>query len=360
MIEIESYSKDLSIIHFDMDAFFASVEEYDNPKLKSVPLVVGGDSKRGIVTTANYKARVFGIHSAMPVFMAKQKCPGLVIVPTRIDRYREISKKVFEVLNEFTSLVEPISIDEGFIDIRELSRDPLEVSKDIKKRVIEETGLTMSIGISYNKFLAKIASDWNKPNGIKVIDKSMVPNILFPMSIRCVYGIGPKSAKRLNNIGINKIRDLYNLSEDFLINFFGKHGSEIYKRIRGIDEREVRVDCVRKSIGTETTFIETTANRDILKDYVYQFSNELKESLELKNLQAKTVTLKLKDIKFKTQTKGMTLSNYIYEFNDIFETSLMLLEQIELKEEIRLIGLSLSNLFTKEVHQLSLFDKNTL
>lgn len=357
---IEIYSEALNIIHFDMDAFFASVEEYDNPKLKERPLAVGGDSKRGIVTTANYKARVYGIHSAMPVFMAKQKCPCLTIVPTRIERYREVSKKVFDILREFTSIIEPLSIDEGFLDISELDRDPLDVSKDIKRRVLEETGLTMSIGISYNKFLAKLASDWNKPNGIKVIDRSMIPEILLPMSIRSVSGIGPKSAKRLNNIGIYTIRDLFNLSEEFLLEFFGKHGLEIYKRIRGIDERAVIVDSVRKSIGTETTFLDTTVEVETLKDYLMKFSNELTESLEKKNIQAKTVTLKLKDINFKTQTKGITLSNYIYDFKDISETAVMLLEQVDLDEEIRLIGLSLSNLFTKEVHQISLFDKTTL
>src|SRR5699024_4969985 len=154
------------------------------------------------------------------------------------------------------------------------------------------------------------ASDWNKPNGIKVIDKSMIPEILFPMSIRNVSGIGPKTAKRLNNIGICTIKDLFNLTEEFLIDFFGKHGSEIYKRIRGIDDRPVIVDSIRKSIGTETTFLDTTMDVDILLKYLEEFSIELTESLEKKNIQAKTVTLKLKDINFKTQTKGITLSNY--------------------------------------------------
>ena len=343
-------------MHVDMDAFFAAVEEYDNPKLKGRPLIVGGNSKRGIATTANYEARKYGIHSAMPIFIAKQKCPRATIVPTRISRYREVSQKVFEILGEFTDLIEPLSIDEGFLDVSKIDMPSIEIAKSIKKRVLEVTGLTMSIGISYNKFLAKIASDWNKPDGIKIIDKSMVPGILLPLSISKVYGIGPKSAKRLNNIGIYKIKDLMNLSEEFLVSFFGTHGTEIFKRIRGIDDRQVEVNSIRKSIGTETTFIETTDDVEILKDYLSRFSKELVESLESKNMQAKTITLKLKDVKFKTNTKGITLSNYVYDFEDIYSTSIMLLEQSELIEEIRLIGLSLSNLYTKTIEQLSLFD----
>lgn len=356
MIKICS-DENLNIIHVDMDAFYASVEEHDNPKLKGRPLIVGGNSRRGIATTANYEAREYGIHSAMPIFIAKRRCPHVTIVPTRMYRYREISKVVFDILNEFTGLIEPLSIDEAFIDISKINRDSIEVAKDIKKKVFEKTGLTMSIGISYNKFLAKIASDWNKPDGIKVIDKSMVPNILLPLPVNIVHGIGPKSAKRLNDICIYKIKDLMNLSEEFLVSFLGSHGTEIFQRIRGIDKRPVIVDSIRKSIGTEITFMETTIDRDTLKKYLYQFSLELIDSLNSENIQAKTVTLKLKDVKFKTHTRGLTLSNYIYNFEDIYNTALMLLEQVELGEEIRLIGLSLSNLLTRSIEQLSIFDQ---
>lgn len=340
-----------------MDAFYASVEELDNPKLKGRPLIVGGSGKRGIATTANYEARKYGVHSAMPMFIAKKKCPHAIIVPTRINRYREVSKEVFDILNEFTSKIEPLSIDEGFLDISNINENPITIAKKIKAKVFDLTGLTMSIGISFNKFLAKIASDWNKPNGIKAIYKRDIPEILLPLSINEVHGIGPKSAKRLNNIGIYKIKDLMNLSEEFLLNFFGTHGSEIYNRIRGIDDRPVVVNSIRKSIGTETTFIETISDRHILKEYLYQFSKELRDAINSKNIQAKTVTLKLKDVKFKTHTKCITLSNYIYDFDDIYGIALMLLEQVELEEEIRLIGLSLSNLYTREVEQLSLFDQ---
>lgn len=356
MIKIYSDEK-LNIIHVDMDAFYASVEEHDNPKLKGRPLIVGGNSRRGIATTANYEARKYGVHSAMPIFIAKRRCPHATIVPTRISRYREVSKVVFNILNEFTDLIEPLSIDEAFMDISGLDQSPMDLAYAIKKKVFEKTGLTMSIGISYNKFLAKIASDWNKPDGIKVIDKSMIPGILLPLPVNTVHGIGPKSAKRLNDICIYKIGDLMNLSEEFLVNFFGSHGTEIFERIRGIDRRRVIVDSNRKSTGTEITFIETTADRDTLKKYLYQFSNELVDSLKGENIQAKTVTLKLKDVKFKTHTRGITLSNHVYDFESIYNTSLMLLEQTEIEEEIRLIGLSLSNLLTKSIEQLSIFDQ---
>ncbi len=339
-----------------MDAFYAAVEEHDNPKLKGRPLIVGGNSRRGIATTANYEARKYGIHSAMPIFIAKQKCPNATIVPTRMDRYREVSREIFDILHEFTQIIEPLSIDEGFLDISEIDDSAINVAHAIKKKVLEVTGLTMSVGISYNKFLAKIASDWNKPNGIKVIDRSMVPNILFPLKVGEVHGIGPKSAKRLNDIGIYKIQELMNLSEEFLVSFFGTQGTDIFKRIRGIDDRPVVVNSTRKSIGTETTFIETTNDRDTLNKYLYHFSKELVDSLNTKNIQAKTITLKLKDVKFKTHTKGITLSNHIYDFENIYEIATMLLDQSELEEEIRLIGLSLSNLFTRNIEQLSIFD----
>lgn len=359
MIKIYSNEK-LNIIHVDMDAFYAAVEEYDNPKLKGKPLIVGGKGRRGIATTANYEARKYGIHSAMPIFIAKKKCPHAIIVPTRMERYKEVSQKVFKILGEFTQVIEPLSIDEAFLDISKIDKSSIEVAKSIKKRVLEQTGLTMSIGISYNKFLAKIASDWNKPDGIKTIEKSMVPKILLPLSVSEVYGIGPKSAERLNNIGIYIIKDLMNLSQDFLVDFFGSHGAEIYKRIRGIDDRQVTTNSTRKSIGTERTFIETTDSKEVLREYLYEFSGELTQNINDQNIQAKTITLKIKDVKFKSHTKGITLSNYVYDFKQIHNTALMLLDQVDIEEEIRLIGLSLSNLISKKTEQLSIFDEQSL
>ncbi|MFA5523048.1 MAG: DNA polymerase IV [Tissierellales bacterium] len=346
----------LNIIHVDMDAFYASVEEHDNPKLKGHPVIVGGISNHGIVTTANYIARKFGIHSAMPIFMAKQRCPKGYFLPVRMERYKEVSRKIFEILQEFTYLVEPLSIDEAFLDVTDVNRNPIKISEEIKHRVMRDTGLTLSVGISYNKFLAKLASDWDKPNGLKVITEDMMPNILLPLPVKSVYGIGAKSTKRLNNIGIYTVEDLMRLSEVFLTEFFGKNGSEIYNRIRGIDPRKVITTYERKSLGTETTFSDYTKDKEVLKRFLHDFSLELELSLENRNLQARTITLKIKDINFKTRTKSKTLNNYICSFEDILEVAVYLLDEIVIEYDIRLIGLTVSNLETLKLEQLSLFD----
>lgn len=346
----------LNIIHVDMDAFYASVEEHDNPKLKGLPVIVGGLSDYGIVTTANYHARKYGIHSAMPIFMAKQKCPKGCFVPVRMERYKEVSNQVFDILYEVTDLVEPLSIDEAYLDVSNININPIEIAREIKQKVIGNTGLTLSIGISYNKFLAKLASDWNKPNGMKIITEDMIPDILLPLSVKSVYGIGKKSSKKLNDIGIYTIEDLMRLSEDFLTGFFGKAGSEIYNRIRGLDSRKVNVERERKSIGTERTFSKHTKNKDILKGFLHSFSLDLESSLESKDLQAKTITLKIKDINFRIQTKSKTLNNYISSFEEIYEAAVNLLDEIEITQDIRLIGLTASNLTTLKLEQLSLFD----
>lgn len=348
----------LTIMHIDMDAFFAAVEEHDNPKLKGFPVIVGGQSKHGIVTTANYEARKYGVHSAMPIFMAKKKCPKGIFVPTRIDRYKEVSNQIFETLYGITDLVEPLSIDEAYLDISNLEKDPLEIADIIKKKVMEKTGLSLSVGISYNKFLAKLATDWNKPNGIKVITKEMIPEILLPLPVKSVYGIGKKSAKRLNDIGINKIEDLMCLSEEFLVQLFGKSGSEIHDRIRGIDNRKINISREIKSIGSETTFSGTT-DLDILSSYLSIFAEEISESLVHKGLQGKTITVKVKDENFIQHTKSKTISNHIILTDDIYNVAAGLLNEMIIEDNLRLIGLTISNLITRNLEQLSLFDEKT-
>lgn len=338
-----------------MDAFYAAVEELDNPWLKGKPVIVGGSSNRGIVTTANYEARKYGIHSAMPIFMAKQKCPHGIYVPTRKNRYSQVSKEVFDILYEVTDLIEPLSIDEAYLDISQIDMEPVKVAEIIRKRVLDRIGLTMSIGISYNKFLAKIASDWNKPNGLTIITKDMIPDILLPLSINKVYGIGEKSEKKLNNLGIYTIEDLMSLSEDFLEQLLGKSGKEIYQRIRGIDNRSVNVTRERKSLGMERTF-RATKDKNILNEYLYSFSKEIGESLLKKNLRGKTVTLKIKDEDFSTHTRSITINEYIYSHNKIYELAQSLFDEISLVKNLRLIGLTISNLIDDEFIQLSFFD----
>lgn len=349
-------NKDLHILHIDMDAFYASVEEVDNPKLKGKPVIVGGRSRHGIVTTANYEARKYGVHSAMPMFMARKRCPHGQYVPGRMKRYQEVSREVFNILSKFTNIIERVSIDESYLDISSLKENPIEIVKKIKKQVLEETGLTMSIGISYNKFLAKLASDWNKPNGIKIISKDMIPEILLPLSIKEVHGIGPKTEKRLNNIGVYIVEDLMRLSEDFLMELLGKLGRELYLRIRGIDNREVEVERERKSLGTESTFSKHTKDKDILKKHLYAFSEEISLGLEKQGLYGRTITLKIRYDDFTIITRSKTLMAAINSQDIIYEIGKSLLDEINLKYKLRLIGLTVSNLSDFGMEQLSIFN----
>lgn len=341
------------ILHIDLDAFYASVEEMDNPKLKGKPIIVGGASNHGVVTTASYEARKYGVHSAMPAFIAKKLCPHGIFLPVRMNRYKEVSRQVFSIYYEFTDLVEPVSIDEAYLDISSLNMDSKDIANEIKRRIFEDVGLTISVGISYNKFLAKLASDWNKPNGMKIISHDMVPEILLALNVKKVHGIGPKSAERLNNIGIYTIEDLMGLSEEFLVDFFGKHGNEIYNRIRGIDNRPIDTERERKSLGTETTFDEDTDDKEILRSYLYEFSLDIESGLDKDNISGKTVTLKLKSEDFKLMTRSKTLTHYINSADDIFEIATCLLDEIVLTKKVRLVGVTISNLSPADMEQLS-------
>ncbi len=346
----------MKIIHLDMDAFYASVEERDNPSLKGHPVIVGGLSDHGVVTTANYIARKYGVHSAMPIYRAKKLCPQGLYIKPRIGKYVEESRKIFDILYEFTDLIEPVSIDEAFLDISHIDSCPLRIARDIKETVFERTGLTMSIGISYNKFLAKLASDWNKPNGIKIISPHMVPEILLPLGIKSVHGIGPKTAKRLNNIGIYTVRDLFEISEDYLIELFGKQGVEMFNRIRGIDLREVETSRERKSLGTESTLDKGTRDLDKLVSYLEDFSIEVSESLIRKKLHGRTISLKIKYSDFSVHSRSRTLGNHVNSKEEIFKTSKYLLDEMGIEDEVRLIGLSVSNLISVDLKQLCLFN----
>lgn len=342
-----------NIIHVDLDAFFASVEQKDNPNLKGKPIIVGGQSNRGVVCTCSYEARKYGVRSAMPGFMAKKKCPHGIFVPVRMERYKEVSREVFNTFYEITNLVEPLSIDEAYLDVTGLDKKPIEIANCIKKKVMKETGLTLSAGISYNKFLAKLASDWNKPNGLKIITKNMVPDILKPLSIRQVYGIGKKSAKRLNNIGVFTIEDLMKLPQGYLIDYFGKYGLEIYHRIRGIDHRAVEPRRERKSIGKEITLKEDTQDRDYLRNYLYKFSEEVENIMLKKKVTAKTITVKMKTSDFESHTKSRTIHEYIHSRADIYHIASDILDEANMDKSIRLIGLTVSNFSDQKIEQLS-------
>lgn len=342
-------------MHVDMDAFFAAVEMSDNKALKGKPVIVGGTSERGVVSTCSYEARVFGVKSAMPIYMAKSKCPNGIFLPVRYDRYKEISNKIFSIFRDITPFVEPLSIDEAYLDLTHTSKTPMAVAAFIKNKVKEETGLTISVGISYNKFLAKLASDWNKPNGLKIITKEHMPLILFPLPISKVYGLGKKSVKKLNDIGIFTVKELYALPLPMLLDMFGKFGLEIYDRIRGNDSREVINVRERKSIGRETTLSSDTDDKEDLKRQLKAFSSSISSTMKLKNLKGKNVTLKIKTSSFINHTKSKTLNYYISSEEDIYKEACLLLKDLSLKENIRLIGISVASFKEESLEQLSLF-----
>ncbi|ENZ02230.1 hypothetical protein HMPREF1092_01465 [Clostridium thermobutyricum] len=344
------------ILHVDMDAFFASVEQVDNKSLRGKPVIVGGVSERGVVSTCSYEARKYGVSSAMPAFIARQKCPTGIFLPVRHNRYKEVSEKIFKIFREVTPLIEPLSIDEAYLDLSESTfKTGEEAAKYIKTRVYRELGLTLSIGISYNKFLAKLASDWNKPNGIKIIDENMLPDILFPLPIRRIHGLGKKACEKLNNMGIFKVEDLYKMDKEFFIKYLGKYGIEIYERIRGIDKREVKVSRDRKSVGKEKTLKSNTNNIDELKEYLIEFAKKINEILDKTDKSGRTITLKYKTGEFQNHTRSKTLSKYIKSFEDIYEVGCELLEETPIEEEIRLIGLSISSFREEKEVQLKLF-----
>lgn len=338
----------------DIDAFYASVEELDNPNLKGHPVAVGGRSNRGVITTANYEARKYGIHSAMPLFIAKNLCPNLIVVVGRHHRYLEKSSEVFNVVKTYTPKIEQVSIDEAYMDISNLG-NPVGVAKNIKRKVKELTGLTISCGISYNKFLAKIASDWEKPNGLKVISYDDVPEILFPLDIKKVHGLGKKSQNKLRNLGINTIEDMFQLDLEFMEKVFGKMGIEIYQRIRGIDKREVSTDRIRKSIGIERTFPDTR-DKYILINKLIQYSNDLSIELNQKNIGFKTLTLKFKTFDFKVKTHSKTYDHVIHNKEEIETLATELFNTTYHGEKLRLMGISASNLSNLSIHQINLFE----
>lgn len=342
------------IMHVDMDSFFASVEVMDNPKLKGKPIIVGGTSERGVVATCSYEARRYGVKSAMPIYIARSLCPKGIFLPTRMNLYKEVSREIFKVFYNVTPYVEPLSIDEAYLDITNSENDPISVANYIKRTVYNITGLTLSVGISYNKFLAKLASDWNKPSGLKVITEDMIPEILFPLSLNKVYGLGKKSVKKLNDIGIFNIEELYNLPNEILIEFFGKYGVEIYNRIRGIDKRSVEISRQIKSIGRETTLKTDTNDKDELKSYIKSFSVSISRELLKRYISGKTITLKIKTSNFDNHTKSKTLPHHISKEEDIYKEACDILMNLPLNEKIRLIGVSISSLEENKLEQITL------
>ncbi|MGL4655607.1 MAG: DNA polymerase IV [Sarcina sp.] len=343
------------ILHVDMDAFFAAVEILDNKNLKGKPIVVGGLTDRGVVTTCSYEARKYGIKSAMPIYIAQSLCSDLISVPVRHHRYQEISKKIFNIFTEYADKIEKVSIDEAYIDITNLNEDPIKFALKLKSEIRKRVGITMSVGISYNKFFAKLASDWNKPNGIMKISKENYKETLKNLEIEKIHGIGNKSVEKLKGMGIFKVEDMYSLSKEFFSNSFGKIGEEIYWKIRGIDEREVISDYNRKSFGKENTFKEDIFDKNLFNNYIKIYVEQIYSYLNRNNLKGKTLTIKIKTNDFITHTKSKTYFDFIEGKEELHKKALELFEKMNVNKPLRLLGLTISTLEENMNEQITLF-----
>ena len=345
------------IIHIDMDAFFASVEQNDQPELKGKAVAVGGGGDRGVVAAASYEARKFGVRSAMPSKTALKRCPHLIFVKPRFARYKEISNQIMAIFHEFTDLVEPLSIDEAFLDVSHNKKglpSATEIAQEIRKRIKEETGLTASAGISVNKFLAKIASDYQKPDGLFVIKPKMVKEFIEKLSIEKFYGVGKVTADKMHKIGIFHGKDLKKRSLQDLCRLFGKNGAYYYNIARGIDNREVNPNRTRKSVSTENTFLDDIRNKEQLKIRLEEAALDLHRRLQRTKFKGRTLSLKIKYSNFEQITRSRTVLHEITDYEDILELSLVLLEHLELTESVRLLGLGVSNqIKPNEVIQLT-------
>lgn len=337
------------IIHIDMDAFYASVEELDNPELKGKPVAVGGSEVRGVVAAANYEARKFGVRSAMSGIQAKRNCPNIIFVRPRFERYKEISQKIRIIFKEYTDLVEPLSLDEAYLDVTQNKKgnpSATLIAQEIRKRIFNELGLHASAGISVNKFVAKIASDFNKPNGQKTVNPNEVEAFLEELDIKKFYGIGKVMTDKMYQLGIFNGKDLKTKSEEFLEQHFGKSGKFYYNIVRGIHNSEVKPNRISKSVAAEHTFNENLTSEIFMQEQLEKIAAELEKRLKKYNISGKTVTLKIKYSDFTTQTRSKTLPYYISDKGLLYETAKELLYQERMKNSVRLLGISLNNLNT--------------
>jgi DNA polymerase-4 len=337
------------IIHVDMDAFYASVEQLDFPELKGKPIAVGGSSERGVVSAASYEARKFGVKSAMSGVLARRLCPELIFVKTRFDRYKEISSKIRKIFNEYTDLVEPLSLDEAYLDVTENKKGNPSASliaEEIRQRIFTEVGLTASTGISVNKFIAKVASDYNKPNGQKTVNPEDVLDFLEALDIRKFYGIGKVTAEKMYQKGIYTGLDLKGKTLDYLQEHFGKSGSYYYHVVRGIHNSEVKPNRIRKSLAAERTFSENLSSEIFMMERLTHIAEEVSSRLKKSKVAGKTITLKIKYSDFTLQTRSKTLPYFISDEAIILETAKELLYQEKMSNSVRLLGISLSNLNT--------------
>ena len=337
------------IIHVDMDAFYASVEQLDNPELRGKPIAVGGTSKRGVVSAASYEARKFGVRSAMSSVIAIQNCPDLIFVKSNFKRYHEVSNQIRKIFYEYTDKVEPLSLDEAYLDVTENKKGNPSASliaKEIRKKIKEVTGLNASAGISINKFIAKVASDINKPNGQKTVPPNEVIDFLEKLDIKKFFGVGKVTVQKMYRHGIFTGKDLKEKSKEYLDEHFGKSGRFYYQVVRGNHFSEVKPSRTRKSLAAERTFSENISSEIFMIKKLEDIAKEVEKRLKKSKVAGKTVTLKIKYSDFTLQTRSKTLPYYISDKNVIVETVKELLYQSTMKNSVRLLGISLSNLNT--------------
>ena len=339
------------IIHVDMDAFYASVEELDNPELRGKAIAVGGGGDRGVVSAASYEARKFGVRSAMAGALARKLCPELIFVPPNFERYKEISAQIHAVFNEYTDLIEPLSLDEAYLDVTQNKvgmPSATVIASWIRERIKEKTGLNASAGISINKFVAKVASDINKPNGQKTIPPEEVIDFLEQLDIRKFYGIGKKTAEKMYLKGIFTGADLKLKTREWLSENFGKSGVYYYDIVRGIQHSEVKPNRIRKSLAAERTFRENITSEVFMLEKLEHIAAEVAKRLAKSKVAGKTVTLKIKYSDFTLKTRSKTIDYYVRSKEIILEIAKDLLYQEKLENSVRLLGISLSNLNTED------------
>ncbi len=336
------------IIHIDMDAFYASVEQRDDPRLRGKPVAVGGTRERGVVAAASYEARTFGVRSAMASALARRMCPDLIFVRPRFDAYRDVSRQIHAIFAEFTDLIEPLSLDEAYLDVTENHQGlatATEVARAIRARIRSETELTASAGVSYNKFIAKLASDHNKPDGLCVVRPEQGLAFIAPLPVSRFHGVGPVTAARMEKLGIHTGADLRRCSREFLAQQFGKSGDYFYLAARAVDHRPVRPDRVRKSIGSENTFFQDLYSHEDLAAALKECAEKVALHAERTGKAGRTVSIKLRYSDFRTLTRARTLAGPVSDIEPILEVALSLLAPLEPVElGVRLLGVTLSSL----------------
>jgi DNA polymerase IV len=340
------------IIHIDMDAFYASVEQRDNPQYQGKPLVVGGSpDKRGAVAAASYEARQFGIHSAMPSRTAIQRCPHLIFAPPRFEVYREISEQIRSIFLSYTDWVEPLALDEAYLDVTENKQgiaSATAIARQIKQTIVQKTQLTASAGVSFNKFLAKIASGMNKPDGLTVIQPDEAGPFIESLPIEAFYGVGRATAIKMQELGIRTGADLKQYSERELVQHFGKVGRFYYQIARGIDDRPVNPNRIRKSIGAETSFDPDLEGRALIEEKLEAIAQEVYQRVERNETKGRTLTLKVKFADYRQITRSRTMLEYVESQDQILAIALELLGSVEVEAQaVRLLGITLSNLDTE-------------